>query len=198
MLRLRLWELFSNIKIGCFVIIFIAYSPGVFKESFWSDDYPALMDTPAMAQHFFRDGRPTAAGILSISFSLLGDPANAWILRSLSLLALLLIFLFLADRISNPKYRNVGVFSMAIAFCLPSFQMYVHWSLTWFFLWSTLAGLYSFDFWSSRLILTKMLAVLLLVFALTIYPPTALFFFAAIVVTNVLNESTTFKIITDV
>lgn len=198
MLRIRLSGLFSNIKVGCFIIIFLAYAPGVFRESFWSDDYPALMDTPGFAQHVLRDGRPTAAGIFSISFSLLGDPANAWILRSLALLALLLIFLFLANRISNPKIRNIGIFSMAIAFCLPSFQMYVHWSLTWLFLWSTLAGLYSYHFWLSNLILKKVLAVLLLVFSLTIYPPTALFFFSAIVVINILNESTTSKLISDV
>lgn len=192
------WGLISYIKIGCFAIIFLAYAPGVFKESFWSDDYPALMDTPGFAQHALRDGRPTAAGIFSISFSLLDDPANAWILRGLALLALLLVFLFLANRINNPKHHNIGIFSMAIAFCLPSFQMYVHWSLTWLFLWSTLAGLYAYDFWISKILLKKILSVLLLVFALTTYPPTALFFFAAIIVINVLNESKTFKIISEV
>jgi hypothetical protein len=197
MLRIRLRGLFHNIKINCFILIFLAYAPGVFKESFWSDDYPALMDTPGFAQHVLRDGRPTAAGIFSISFSLLGDPTNAWILRSFALIALLLIFLFLSNRIGNSKHRNTGIFSMAIAFCLPSFQMYVHWSLTWLFLWAALAGLYSYHYWSSRQILKRVLAVLLLVCALTVYPPTALFFFAALVVLSALNESTTPKLVSD-
>jgi hypothetical protein len=197
MLRIRLRRLFGNVRINGFVLIFLAYAPGVFKESFWSDDYPALMDTPGFAQHVLRDGRPTAAGIFTISFSLLGDPVNAWILRCLALIALLLIFLFLANRISNPNHRNIGIFSMAIAFCLPSFQMYVHWSITWLFLWGALAGLYSHHYWSSRLILKKILAVLLLVSALTVYPPTALFFFAAIIVLSVLNESTTSKLVSE-
>lgn len=33
------------------IIILTAYAPGVFKESFWSDDYPALMDTPGVVDH---------------------------------------------------------------------------------------------------------------------------------------------------
>ena len=197
MIRIRLQGLLGNIKINGFLLIFLAYAPGVFKESFWSDDYPALMDTPGFALHVLRDGRPTAAGIFSISFSLLDDPSNAWILRSFALLALLLIFLFLSNRIVNPKNRNIGIISMAVAFCLPSFQMYVHWSLTWLFLWAGLAGLYSYHFWSSIQIPKKVLAVLLLVCALTIYPPTALFFFATLVVLSALNESMTSKLVSE-
>lgn len=182
--------------IGVFVIL-LTYAPGVFKESFWSDDYPALIDTPDLVNHVLKDARPASAGLLSLSFSLLKDPANAWILRFLALVALLLIFLFIEKSIKNSTHYNLGIFSIAIAFCLPSFQMYVHWSIAWYYLWAALAGLYSFQFWSSRQILRKVLAVLLLVLALTTYPPAALFFFSVIVVTNVLSDSKSYKFFTD-
>lgn len=174
--------------IGVLIILF-AFAPGVFTESFWSDDYTALMDTQGLADHVLKDARPTAAFLLSNSFSLIKNPTNSWILRCLALITLLLIFLFINKLINGSKYREFGTFSIAIAFCLPSFQMYVHWSTTWFYLLAALAGLYAFHFWSSKLAYQKILGVFCLVVALTVYPPTALFFFSVLAVTNIVNES---------
>ena len=167
-------------------------------ESFWSDDYPALLDRRGVAEHVLKDARPTLAAVFFSSFSLLKSPTDAWILRSLALIALLLIFHFISKSIKNSRHYNFSIFSIAIAFCLPSFQMYIHWTNTWFFLWAALAGLYSFHFWISRKISRKILAVLLLVLALTTYPPTALFYFSVIAVTNVLNESRSSKFFNEV
>lgn len=192
---LQEWHLdqYNKFKIGGIFLIILAYSPGVFMESFWSDDYPALLDTRGVAEHVLKDARPTLAAVFFSSFSLLKSPTDAWVLRSLALIALLLIFHFISKSIKNSRHYNFSVFSIAIAFCLPSFQMYIHWTNTWFFLWAALAGLYSFHFWASRKISRKILAVLLLVLALTTYPPTALFYFSVIAVTNVLNESRSSK-----
>jgi len=189
---------FSKFHLGGIAIILFADVPGVLKESFWSDDYPALMDPSSVADHIFRDARPTAAALFSLSFSQLGDPSNAWVLRSFALIALLLIFLFVSKQVIKSKHGNLGTFSIAVAFCLPSFQMYIHWSITWFFLWAALAGLYAFQFWSSNLISRKVLAVFLLGLALTTYPPAALFFFAVIAVVNTMNQSKITKYISDV
>lgn len=176
------------------IIILTAYAPGVFKESFWSDDYPALMDTPGLVDHLLRDARPTAAALLSTSFSLINDPASAWTLRCLALVSLLLIFLFITNLIYFSKYREFGTLSIAVAFCLPSIQMYIHWSTTWFYLLAALAGLYAFHFWSSKFTSQKIFAVFLLVLALTTYPPAALFFFAVIAVSNIINDSKNYKL----
>ena len=196
--KVSFWRKFSKFKMSGLVLIFFAYAPGVLKESFWSDDYPALMDTSDVVDHILKDARPTGAALFSASFSMLDEPAHAWILRSLALIALLLIFLFISKRVNNSRYGSIGIFSIAIAFCLPSFQMYVHWTSTWFFLWATLASLYAFHFWSSKLISRKIFAVFLLVIALTTYPPVALFFFSAIAVINTLNESKISKFFSDV
>ena len=184
MLKKRIFSQVSRYRLGGIVIILLAYAPGVFKESFWSDDYPALMDPSSVADHIFRDARPTAAALFSLSFSQLGDPSNAWILRSFALIALLLIFLFVSKQVSKSKHGNLGIFSIAVAFCLPSFQMYIHWSITWFLLWAALASLYAFQLWGSKLISRKIFAVILLGLALTTYPPVALFFFSVIAVVN--------------
>ena len=188
---------FINSAIGGACLIFLAYSPGVFKESFWSDDYGALTDTSSFVAHVLKDGRPVSAGLFSVSFSLLDRPANAWILRSFALITLILIFFFISNLIKSSRHKNIGIFSIAVAFCLPSFQMYIHWTLTWFFLWATLAGLYAFHFWSSNLKVRKILAVFLLAIALAIYPPTALFYFSAIAIINAVNENKLPKFLSD-
>jgi len=180
-----------------FLLLIFAYSPGVFKESFWSDDYPALTDPSGLGQLILKNARPTYAWLLSSSFSILGDPGNAWVLRSLSLIALLLIFVLVSKSISDSRYRNIGTLTIAVAFCLPSFQMYVHWSIAWPYLWAALAGLFSLHLWSSKQALKRVISVLLLALALTTYPPAALFFFASIVFTNVLNESKSQKFIAE-
>lgn len=198
MLKNGFTDRFSKFRLGGISIILFAYAPGVFKESFWSDDYPALMDSGSVANHIFRDARPTAAALFSMSFSHLGGPSNGWVLRSFALIALLLIFLFISKRVSESMHGNLRIISIAVALCLPSFQMYIHWSITWFFLWAALAGLWAFKLWCSKPISRKIIAVFLLTLALTTYPPAALFFFSVIAVVNTLNQSRIAKYISDV
>lgn len=185
---------FSWVGLG---IILIAYAPGVFKESLWSDDYPIIMDTPAVAEHAFRDARPTAAAFMSLSFSLLSNATYGWILRSLGLLALSLLFLSVSERLKSLRNAGPAIFSISIAFCLPSFQMYIHWATCWLFLWAALASVWSFHLWTSKLISLRIFAVTLLVFAITIYPPMAMFYFSVIAVINIFTQSKVAKCISD-
>ena len=183
-------------KISVFIIL-LAFCPGVFIESFWSDDYAALMNSNGMVQLLLSDARPTQAALTSLSFSLIDSPQNGWILRCFALVALILVFLFIVKRINKSRQGNIGIFAIAIAFCLPSFQMYIHWSNAWSFLWAALAGLHAFNFWTSSNPIKKLLGVFLLVLALTNYPPAAVFYFATIVVVNVLNGSKASKLINE-
>lgn len=178
----------NRFRAGGLLLLIAAYAPGVFRTSLWSDDYAALIGTSGFAEHVLRDGRPTSAGIVYLAFSALGTATGAWILRFLALVALSLIYLFVDRSIRHSTNYKFATLSVAVALCLPSFQMYVHWTVTWHFLWVALAGLYAFQLWSSRQIVPKIIGVLLLVLALTSYPPTALFYFAAIAVSNSLNS----------
>lgn len=180
------------------LLLAVAYAPGVFKESFWSDDYPALMDTPGVADHLLRDARPTSAGLLSISFSQLRSPQDAWVLRLLALLGLFFLYLVIARGISSLKNSWAANFSIAIALCIPTFQMYVHWSIAWFYPWATLWGVLAFKFWRSKELLKKFFGVLFLTLALTTYPPAALFFMAMIAVVGVFNNLKSREILVEI
>jgi len=177
------------------LVILLAFSPGVFMESFWSDDYKSLVNRDEVVDLLLSDARPAQAMATIFGFSLINGPGDAWILRGLALTALIFLFLLIAKQIDKSRQRSFGIFSIAISFCLPSFQMYIHWAQAWSFLWAALAGLLAFLFWATGTVPKKILGVLLLVFALTNYPPTALFYFSAIAVVNVINRSNTSKII---
>ena len=192
-----IWTRINNAKVFGLAIIFSSFFIGVFRESFWSDDYPALIGTRAMATHLLADARPTSAGLLSASFSLLNSPSHAWILRTLALLGLALIFLFVSKKLENTKDRDFGVIAIAIAFCLPSFQMYIHWVTAWYYPWAGLAGLYSFQLWSTNSLVRRISAVLVLGLALTTYPPAALFFFATFSVIGAVNGSASAGVLKD-
>ena len=177
------------------LIILLAFSPGVFMESFWSDDYNSLMNRNEVVDLLLSDARPAQAIATIFGFSIISGPGDAWKLRGLALAAMIFLFLLIAKRINKSRQRSFGIFSIAISFCLPSFQMYIHWAQAWSFLWAALASLLAFRFWATGSVPKKILGILLLVFALTNYPPTALFYFSAIAVINVLNRSSTSKII---
>lgn len=164
-------------------------------ESFWSDDYNSLINRNEVVDLLLSDARPAQAIATIFGFSLISGPGDAWILRGLALAAMIILFLLIAKRIDKSRQRSFGIFSIAISFCLPSFQMYIHWAQAWSFLWAALASVLAFRFWATGMVPKKILGILLLVFALTNYPPTALFYFSTIAVINVLNRSSTSKII---
>lgn len=182
--------------IGLFFLFFV-FAPGVFLETLWNDDYGSLIDSRGIANHALRDARPIQAIVLFSSFSFVKEPSDAWMLRSLALLALLLIFLNVSQKIRNSRNYKFGLISIAIAFCIPSIQMYIHWANTWSFLWAALAGLIAYDLWLSHRKLLKFFAIFLLALALATYPPAALFYFSVISVSNVLNDRQSTKFFSD-
>jgi hypothetical protein len=166
-------------------------------ESLWNDDYGSMIDSRGIANHALMDARPTLAAVLYSSFLFAKDPSDAWILRSLALLALLFVFLRVSQKIKDSHNYNFGIISVGIAFCIPSIQMYIHWANTWSFLWASLAGIVAFDLWLVKSKSKKILAICLLALALTIYPPAALFYFSIISVRNVVNECKSSKFFSD-
>jgi len=157
----------------------------------------SLMHTDKVVELLLSDGRPSQALATILGFSLIESPQQAWILRASALIAMICLFLSISAQIERSRRGSIGKFAVAIAFCLPSFQMYIHWAQLWSLLWAALASLLALKFWSSRGLARKLLGVLLLVFALTDYPPVALFYLSVIVIVNVVNVSKTSKILED-
>lgn len=148
-----------------------------------------LVNGEAMADLQMSDGRPLAAFIIPESFGLISEPNKIWILRILALLGLILLYFQTARQIKANKNQKVALISIAIAFCTPGFQMYVHWATTWTYLWAAAAGVFGFQVWLKGSLPGKSIGAILLAIAIMIYPPAALFYFALIVVSNIVNEN---------
>ena len=182
------WLLVSN-SISFFVIS-SSYLVGVIKESFWSDDYLFLSNLSSSFKDNVADFRPTLATLFRLGFGILNGPTDAWILRALGFLGLVLLFATVSKGLSRRTNSALPVFAAAVGFCLPCFQMGVHWAAGWLYTWSALLGIVAFDLWVQAT-KRKIFAVLIMTLALTTYPPFAFFFFAKIAVDNVIGNETT-------
>lgn len=177
------------------LILIAAYSYGVFRESLWSDDYTTLINKDAMADLQMSDGRILAALIIPQSFALIGEPNNTWVLRFIALIGLIVLYLQTTKQIKLEKNQRLTLTLIAVGFCTPGFQMYTHWATTWSYLWVSVAGVFGFNFWRRETPISKLIGVIFLASALLIYPPAALFFFALIVVSNIINLNPVMRII---
>jgi len=52
------------------LVILLAFSPGVFMESFWSDDYKSLVNRDEVVDLLLSDARPAQAMATIFGFSL--------------------------------------------------------------------------------------------------------------------------------
>ncbi len=172
-------------------ILILAYGQGVLRESAWSDDYAALANKEGMQNLQLVDGRTLAALIIPQSFELVGEPSKLWILRCLALLGLILLYFQTTSQIKKEKKSRSTQIIIAIAFCTPGFQMYVHWAQTWSYLWASVLGVIGFEYWKKQSRFHNLLGVLFLAVSILIYPPAALFYFSLMLVSGIINENPT-------
>lgn len=158
-----------------------AYFYGVFKESLWSDDYVLLLNAredPTGSLTFLVSlGRPLLGVLLGGGYRLTDSAENAWMLRFVSWLALVFVFLMVAHRLRGAGRRStLAILVAAIGLCLPTFTMYVDWAGAWPFASAMLLGVFAQTLWRRGSKCFRLLGIALLAVAFLIYPPAALFF----------------------
>ena len=88
---------------GLFLIV--GYSYGVFQESFWSDDYPSLVDPNGTYKEVFGDARPIFGLLTKYSYIAIGEPQYAWVLRLISLAGLLVLYSIIISKLRSENWR---------------------------------------------------------------------------------------------
>lgn len=159
---------------GLFLIV--GYSYGVFQESFWSDDYPSLVNPHGTYKEVFGDARPLFGLLTKYSFIAIGEPQFAWILRLISLAGLLILYSMIISKLGSENWR-IPIF-VAVGFSLPSFQMYLLWAGCWPHVWTIIISLNAYQYWSRNSIKFKALGICLMGFSFSIYPPSTFFTFS--------------------
>jgi len=164
--------------------IFLAYLFGVFQESAWSDDWPALEAPDNDIRQPLRDGRPLFALFQKIAFGILSrEPSNLFMLRFLSLVFLLFVYVLVGKRLGLKTTRDFILLS--VSFTLPSFQWFVYWATLWTWLLPILFSIVASNVWGkegSR----RWFGVVPLVLAFLIYPINSLFAFSLLFVEGVI------------
>jgi hypothetical protein len=174
-----------QIIFGYFLLL-TSYGLSVVQVSFWSDDYSSVTDSEGTFRDVLGDGRPIFAWITRLSFALVQAPEDSWILRLLSFMGLSILYALVVSKIeSQRRYLPIII---ALAFTLPSFQMYIMTAGCWSHIWACLFGVVSFELWGSRSHLNRLAGVLLVAISLAMYPPASLFIFPVIAVLSVSNE----------
>lgn len=185
--------LFTQIRehiLGIF-ILGVGFLPGVFRESFWSDDYTALNETNSMAMHALRDARPVQALEVKFSYSfVVHSVADGWKLRTMAFIGLVCLYLYTVRRLAHIERRRFLEIGVATAFCTSSFQMQIHWATAWIFPWVSLLAWIAFDVWSSTFRFKKIISIFLMSISLLIYPLSSVFFISAVSVLAILRGET--------
>ena len=159
---------------GLFLIV--GYSYGVFQESFWSDDYPSLVDPNGTYKEVFGDARPIFGLLTKYSYIAIGEPQYAWVLRLISLAGLLVLYSMIISKLRSENWR-IPIF-VAIGFSLPSFQMYLLWAGCWPHVWTMIISLAAYQYWSRNSVKFKAIGICLMALSFTIYPPSTFFTFS--------------------
>ena len=164
--------------------IFLAYLFGVFRESAWSDDWQALEAPDNDFRQPLRDGRPLFALFQKISFAILSrEPSYLFMLRFLSLVFLLLVYVLVGKRLELKTTRDFILLS--VSFTLPSFQWFVYWATLWTWLLPILFSIVAGNVWG-KAGSKRWFGVVPLVLAFLIYPINSLFAFSLLFVEGVI------------
>ena len=183
-----------------FLSLFICYSNVLLKPYAFTDDY-SLFNNIAFNKNFvdnqqiIASGRPLYALFLNIAFSPLTDIGDLRYIRLIGIFGIFFLACSVTHALRSNGWEKGQAALLAFLICtLPTFQVFAAWATTAFFPYSALvAGIALYTTEKAYMETSKLRQILLLgkavifiVIALTIYQPTAMFFwvFASIFLLN--------------
>ena len=177
----------KRIDAGVLVLIF-AYLPGVLLTTVWSDEYPAIINPQGLSRELMEALRPVWSVLALGTFTLLNTPHLLWVGRLLGFLGIVILYLSMVKFATRVTMTKSTALFIALGLCLPSFQNWAHWANAWPQSWAAALSLWAFYFFKKQDLLLKISAVLMLMIAITTYPPSSVFFFGALTIRVFENE----------
>jgi hypothetical protein len=177
-----------------YLLLIFSYSPGVLRSSFWSDDFPAIIETRDSALNLVSDTRPVWGAGLYVFFSMAELTGIFIIPKLIGLSGLILLYQFTCRLIHVKSNHKVHCLILATGFLLPSFGVWSHWSTSLFHSWAALLGLVAFEKYKQGKV---KLSIISMSFSCLIYPPATVFFFAIIFFKGITQRRTSSEMLTD-
>lgn len=160
-----------------YTLLVASYLQGVLTTSFYSDDFPALIETKATSLSLVSDTRPIWGGGLFLFFSITKLTGLYIIPKIVGFLGLILLYKYTCNMFRESDSRRVHYLIIAIGFLLPSFGIWSHWSTALFHSWGALFGLLAFEKFKNG---SQTIAVIAMTISCLIYPPATVFFFGVV------------------
>ena len=160
-----------------YLLLMVSYLQGVLTPSFYSDDFPALVETKSTSLGLISDTRPIWGGGLYLIFSITKLTGLYTIPKVVGFLGLLLLYRYTCKLFRENDLRRIHYLIIAIGFLLPSFGIWSHWSTALLHSWGALFGLFAFENFRHG---SRIMAVTAMTVSCLIYPPATVFFFGVI------------------
>lgn len=157
-----------------YLILVAAYLPGVLTTSFWSDDFPALIETKSTALNLISDTRPVWGGGLLLFFSVAKLTGLFIIPKVVGFAGLVFLYGYICSQFKHSNSPRIHYLILVAGFLLPSFGIWSHWSTSLFHSWSALLGLFAHDLFRLK---SRIISVITMTISCLIYPPATVFFF---------------------
>ena len=160
-----------------YLILFISYLPGVLKICFYSDDFPALIETKSTTLNLISDTRPLWGAGLLLFFSLAKFSGFYVLPKVIGFLGLLFLYRYTCTLFKKSHSARVHNIIIALGFLLPSFGIWSHWSTSLFHSWGALLGLIGYEKFKGK---SHIVSIIIMSMSCLIYPPATVFFFGVI------------------
>lgn len=177
-----------------YALLVAAYLQGVLTTSFYSDDFPALMQTKATSLSLVSDTRPIWGGGLFLFFSITKLTGLYTIPKIIGFLGLILLYRYTCNLFKENESRKTHYLIIAIGFLLPSFGIWSHWSIALFHSWGALMGLVAFEKFRNG---SRIVSVTAMTVSCLIYPPATVFFFGVIFYRGIVFKQTNSELRTE-
>lgn len=167
------WSIYSGYVIGISVYLFV-----IAQEQIFSDEYDLLGSGEDLSKHIMKDGRPIGALVYKGMAFLVDSPADIFILRLFGLAASLTLLIMISREISRVYPDDFLRLFISTALFLPVFVLYISWGMLSYFMIASLISFVSYKQWISPSRRSKVIALLLQILVLLVYPPSAFSSFA--------------------
>jgi hypothetical protein len=159
------------------MLLAVSYLQGVLTTTFYSDDFPALVETKATALSLVSDTRPIWGGGLFLLFSFTKLTGLYIIPKIIGFLGLILLYRYICNLFKESDSRRTHYLIIALGFLLPSFGIWSHWSIALFHSWGALFGVIAIEKFRSG---SRIIPVTAMTVSCLIYPPATVFFFGVV------------------
>jgi hypothetical protein len=177
-----------------YLLLVSSYLPGVLRTSLYSDDFPAIIETPSTALTLVSDTRPIWGLGMFLFFSLAKFTGLYIIPKVVGFIGLILLYRYTCGLFRNSKHQSIHYFIIAIGFLLPSFGIWSHWSTSLFHSWCALLALVAHEKFKLE---SRKISVLMMSVSCLIYPPATVFFFGVIFYRTIAMNRTNSELLSD-